>query len=111
MRQLPTTTSTDPISDPTSKDDVLFGRDAQSWNHGGNQRFRSIVSMHQADYHNTHVRIKKVAIVAKIIAEVRSNGARFLKKQEGADLWFKVPHKMCVEIVRRGRGETSSETS
>ena len=101
MRKLPTT-STDPVSDPT-KDDVLFGRDAQSWNHGGNQRFRSIVSKHRPDYQKTEVHIKKVVIVAKIIAEVRSNGARFLKKQEGADLWFKVPHKICVDIVRRRR--------
>lgn len=97
--QLPAAASEEPVSDPT-KDDVLFGRDAQSWNHGGNQRFRSIVSKHQADYQSAEVRIKKVSIVAKIIAEVRSNGARFLKKQKGTDLWFEVPRKACVEKVR-----------
>lgn len=87
------------VERPTS-DDVLFGRHAQSWNHEGNRRFRSIVSKYQDAYHSAKVRIKKVAIVAKIVNEVRQNGARFLRRDKQLSKWYEVDRKACIEKVR-----------
>lgn len=88
------------LVNPPTKDDVLFGRHAQSWNHEGNRRFRAIVSKYQAAYHSAKQRIKKVSIVAKIVSEVRSNGARFLRKDKRLSIWYEVDRKACIDKVR-----------
>lgn len=88
------------LVNPPTKDDVLFGRHAQSWNHEGNRRFRAIVSKYQAAYHSAKARIKKVSIVAKIVNEVRSNGARFLRKDKRLNIWYEVDRKACIDKVR-----------
>lgn len=88
------------IEAPTTTD-ILFGRDSDSWNHEGNRRFRIVVAKYQDEYHSTNARAKKVAIVAKIVEELKSGGCRFLKKNPQNSKWFEVDRKAAVEKVGR----------
>jgi len=84
------------IEFPTSKD-VLFGRDADSWNHEGNRNFRFVVAKYQEQYHLTKLRTEKVTIVAKIVKELRESGARFLRRDCRSKKWFEVDRKAYIE--------------
>lgn len=87
--------------DSPSTNDILFGRDSDSWNHEGNRRFRIVVANYQDEYHATTARTKKVEIVAKIVEELRGSGARFLKRDSKTKKWFEVDRKASIEKVRR----------
>jgi len=86
------------IDTPTCKD-VLFGRDADSWNHEGNRNFRFVVAKYQEQYHSTKLRVDKVAIVAKIVKEMKETGARFLRRDCRTNKWFEVDRKAYIEKV------------
>ena len=79
--------------------DILFGRDAESWNHEGNRAFRALVAKHQDEYHACNVRMKKVGIVAKIVNQLTEQGCRFLKRDHRLSAWFVVDRKACIEKV------------
>jgi hypothetical protein len=89
-----------PIIDNPEPEDVLFGRDSESWNHDGNKHFRAIVADYQDDYHSTKLRSRKVEIVARIIEELKQRGARFLKRDRDSVGWYEVDRKQVVEKVR-----------
>lgn len=86
------------IDNPTNND-ILFGRDAESWNHEGNRSFRLLVAKFQDEYHSSESRVKKVAIVAKIVKELQEVGARFLKRDKRLKIWFEVDRKAAIEKV------------
>jgi hypothetical protein len=86
------------IDNPTDRD-ILFGRDAESWNHEGNRSFRLLVARFQDDYHSSESRVKKVAIVAKIVKELQDVGARFLKRDKRLEMWCEVDRKAAIEKV------------
>ena len=68
-----------PDSDISDKD-VLSGRGGGTNNHPGNKEFRSLVDQYRSEY----VLSKKWAkreIARNIVASIRSNGGRFLKKE------------------------------
>lgn len=90
------------IEDPNEQD-ILFGRDSDSWNHEGNRRFRSVVAKYQSKYHATKSRAEKVTIVATIVAELKSSGTRFLKRDHPNKKWYEVDRKACIEKVRLHR--------
>lgn len=86
------------VESPT-EDDILFGRDSDSWNHEGNRKFRSVVAKYQDKYHTTKSRAEKVKIVAKIVEELQSTGTRFLKRDHPSKPWYEVDRKACIEKV------------
>lgn len=97
----PTSTSEmQAIVEQPTKDDVMFGRDAQSLNNKGNKRFRAIVSKYQEPYGSAKCRSEKIAIVDTIVNEVRQNGARFLRKNKRTKQWYEVDRKAAIEKVR-----------
>jgi hypothetical protein len=79
--------------------DILFGRDAESWNHEGNRAFRALVVKHQHEYHACQFRMQKVGIVAKILNQLTEQGCRFLKRDHHLSAWFVVDRKACIEKV------------
>lgn len=86
------------IENPTKKD-VLFGRDADCWNHEGNRAFRCLVAKYQEAYHSTKQRVEKVAIVSNIVNELKESGARVLRRDSRTSKWFEVDRKAYVEKV------------
>lgn len=87
------------IDVPTNKD-VLFGRDADSWNHEGNRKFRKVIANYQQKYHSVKLRFDKVAIVAKIVQELKADGVRLLRRRDNIrKKWFEVDHKAYIEKV------------
>ena len=81
--------------------DILFGRGSDCWNHCGNKKFRRIIAKYQEKYHSMEFRSEKVALVAEIVEEIRSSGARFLRRNGESHLWEEVDRKTTVEKVRR----------
>jgi hypothetical protein len=81
--------------------DVLFGRDSGSWSHEGNKFFRVVVRKYQVEYHSKRNRLDRVAIVAKIVQEMKNTGARFLKKDPSTKKWYEVTRKSVIEKVSR----------
>jgi len=86
------------VEDP-NENDILFGRDSDSWNHEGNRRFRSFVAKYQSKYHTTNSRAEKVRIVANIVKELKSAGTKFLKRDHPKKKWYEVDRKACIEKV------------
>lgn len=86
------------IETPTRRD-ILFGRDAESWNHEGNRSFRVLVARYQDEYHACEARVKKVGIVAMIVNQLKDEGCRFLKRDNRLKLWHAVDRKACIEKV------------
>jgi len=87
------------LIDSHNNKDVIFGRDADSWNHEGNRNFRLVIAKYQAQYHAVKLRFDKVAIVAKIVGELKDSGVRFLKRDCRTGKWFEVDHKAYIEKV------------
>jgi hypothetical protein len=81
--------------------DILFGRGFESWNHEGNKQFRRIIAKHYARYHLMKCRSEKVTVVAEIVEEIRSSGARFLRRNGESHLWEEVDRKTAVDNVVR----------
>lgn len=86
------------IDTPTNQD-VLVGRDTDSWNHKGNLAFRSLVAKYQTEYHSAKLRINKVAIVAKIVEDLKESGSRILKRNFRTNKWYEVDRKAYIEKV------------
>ena len=62
--------------------DVLCGREANSWNNEGNQRFRAIISQSVPRYNAARTTSEKTAVVKSVVRELQGeNGkGRFLKQ-------------------------------
>ena len=83
--------------------DILFGRESDCWNHDGNKQFRFIVANYQEKYHSLAYRSEKVKLVAEIVKEIKSSGARFLRRNKELNVWEEVDRKNVIEKVRRRR--------
>eukprot|EP01083_Nonionella_stella_P270114 914375_1 len=93
-----------------SQRDVLFGRGGGTTNHAGNIYFRTLVSQHQPVYVKAR-RFDKAVIAKSIVAEIRSQNGRFLRKEEnisGERRWVDVgDKKACAktgQALREGLG-------
>jgi hypothetical protein len=75
--------------------DVLCGRGGATNNNSGNIRFREIVSSKQSEY-LTAKKKEKTAIAVEVVEAVRSNGGRFLLRNEANGCWVEVPPKKAV---------------
>jgi len=87
------------LIDSHNNKDVIFGRDADSWNHEGNRNFRLVIAKYQAQYHAVKLRFDKVTLVAKIVGELKDSGVRFLRRDSRTGKWFEVDHKAYIEKV------------
>jgi hypothetical protein len=75
--------------------DVLCGRAGYIFNHAGNKHFRAIVTKFQTEY--LEARKEERAVIARrIVARVRENGGRFLKRDDATSKWVEVPVKFSV---------------
>jgi hypothetical protein len=83
--------------------DILFGRGPDCWNHAGNKQFRLTVAKYHETYHSMHCRSEKVKLVAGIVQEIRSSGARFMRRNTQSNQWEEVDRKTTIEKVRRTR--------
>ena len=81
--------------------DILFGRGSDCWNHCGKMKFRRIIAKYQEKYHSVECRSEKVALVAEIVEDIRSSGARFLTRNSKSKGWEEVDRKTTVDKVRR----------
>jgi hypothetical protein len=90
------------------RSDILFGRGSDCWNHCGNKKFRRIIAKYQEKYHSKEFRSEKVTLVAEIVDEIRSSGARFLRRDGESNLWEEVDRKTTVEKVRRRMTESAT---
>jgi hypothetical protein len=66
--------------------DVLVGRHRLAFNHPGNKRFRVIVSMHLARYHQHPDRKDRSRLIAEIVETVEQAGGCFLKATKPGQL-------------------------
>jgi hypothetical protein len=82
------------------KCDILFGRGSDCWNHDGNKKFRAIVAKYEEKYHSFQCRSEKMKLVAEIVKEIRSSGARFLRRNTESKVWEEVNRKTTIEKVR-----------
>jgi hypothetical protein len=67
---------------------VVCGRGKDSFNHGGNRRFRMLAGMFIETYSEADNKAAKSAIVSKILTVIRQAGGHFCKYTRGA--WFDV---------------------
>ena len=86
------------VSDSSSvgPHDVLLGRGGATNSHTGNRNFRKIVAQHQQEYLKAKKR-EKVVIAQRIVAIVKGNGGRFLKRTDNALNWIEVTDKRAQE--------------
>ena len=61
------------------ENDVLCGRGGATNNHPGNKKFRAIVADHMSEYLAAKKK-DKIVIARRIVAQIRANGGRFLKR-------------------------------
>jgi len=100
----PEVSSSDAIPDSDINDkDVLSGRGGGTNNHPGNKEFRSLVDRYREEY----VLSKKWAkreIARNIVASIRSNGGRFLKKEgsEWRDIGDQKAREKTSQALREG---------
>lgn len=66
--------------------DVLVGRHRLAFNHPGNRRFRVIVSMHLARYHQHPDRKQRSRLIAEIVETIEHAGGCFLKETKSDQL-------------------------
>jgi hypothetical protein len=69
--------------------DVLCGRGGATNNHVGNKHFRAIVAEYQTEYLEAR-KEEKAVIARRIVARVRENGGRFLKRDDATSMWVEV---------------------
>jgi hypothetical protein len=81
-----------------NKNDVIFGRGRGFQNHPGNLRMRTIIEKYKNEYHSLR-RQGKRDMVEKVYKEIIENGARFLKKIDGADEWINVDVPIALQKV------------
>ena len=76
--------------------DILLGRGGATNSHTGNRYFRTLVAQHQQEYLKARKR-EKVGISRRIVAIVKGNGGRFLKRTDNAQNWIEVADKRAQE--------------
>jgi hypothetical protein len=76
--------------------DVLCGRGGATNNHVGNKNFRTIVAEYQKEYLEAKKK-EKAVIARRIVARVKEDGGRFLKRDDSTSMWVEVPVKKAVE--------------
>jgi hypothetical protein len=76
---------------------VVCGRGKDTFNHGGNKRFRILASMFIEEYSQADSKVAKSAIVSKILGVIRQAGGVFCKYESGA--WFDVGEHCAREKV------------
>ena len=77
-----------------SQHDVLLGRGGGTNRHQGNIDFRDLVSSRQPAYVQAK-KLDKTLIAKSIVANIRENNGRFLKKEKGA--WVDVGDRKATE--------------
>jgi hypothetical protein len=80
--------------------DVLLGRGKTHLTHPGNERLRTVVSMHSMRYNAATLRKEKTAITQEIVEIIQTSGdppGRFLQFDQEAPGWVKVKD----EVARR----------
>lgn len=77
--------------------DVICSRGADSYNHIGNKKFRSIVDYQLGNYTKASSKLEKSLIVSSIIDEVRHNGGVFLRRDARTDSYYEVDEKLSRE--------------
>lgn len=91
----PTMSHTDAVSD-IGEHDVLCGRGGLTNSHVGNKHFRQVVADHQAEYLKARKR-DKIIIAQRIVAVIKENGGRFLKRSADGESWVAVSDKKAQE--------------
>ena len=76
--------------------DVLCGRGGLTNLHVGNKRYRYVVAEFQQEYLKARKNEKK-DISRRIVARIRENGGRFLKRSADSIVWSEVTEKKAVE--------------
>jgi hypothetical protein len=76
---------------------VICGRGKNNYNHIGNRRYRSLVSMFIERYSRAATKTAKSAIVSEIITLIRQEGGNFWKFRSGA--WVEVEENYAREKV------------
>jgi hypothetical protein len=84
--------------DLPSHNDVLLGRGKPYQDHPGNVRMRYLVDMHLCDYKSSKVLGQKTLLAAKVIASIKQDSCRFLKRN-AAGWWLEVPEEGAVVKV------------
>jgi hypothetical protein len=89
-------------------DDILFGRGAPISRHIGNKRMHRVVSQYQEQYIKTS-RNDKARLVHEVVGVIKENGAKFLKRLEGFDLWVEVvdQNEIYDKVSHALRGQAS----
>jgi hypothetical protein len=91
-------------ADDIGPSDVLLGRGGLTNTHIGNKHYRARVAEHQREYLAAKKK-DKVLISRRIVAIVKSEGGRFLKKGTGGDTWVEVTDKKAQEKTSQGLRE------
>jgi len=76
--------------------DVLCGRGGLTNSHVGNKRYRYVVAEYQQEYLKARKNEKK-DIARRIVARIKENGGRFLKRSADSIVWSEVTEKKAVE--------------
>ena len=89
---------------------VLGGRGGLSNNHPGNHMFRRVVNENKELYHKCEKKSHRFFLAVSIIAAVERNGGRFLKRDEKAGKWVKIPRKDAIAKTNQALREQDVKT-
>lgn len=63
-----------------NNNDVISGRGGKINNHSGNVTYRELVAVYKHEYLDPNTKkLEKVHVAARLVAQIRSSGGRFLK--------------------------------
>jgi hypothetical protein len=80
--------------------DVLLGRGKPYQDHPGNVRMRHLVETYVGDYKSSKVLGQKTLLAAKVVASIKQDSCRFLKRN-AVGWWLEVPdEEAAVKVLK-----------
>mmetsp|Transcript_2828 Transcript_2828/g.7937 ORF Transcript_2828/g.7937 Transcript_2828/m.7937 type:complete len:418 (-) Transcript_2828:183-1436(-) len=79
--------------------DVLCGRNKDSFNHPGNKLFRDAITFSVDQYNKAESRAGKSKVVLSILEAIRSKGGRFLKLDSSSKEWQSLSDQQAKEKI------------
>jgi len=87
-----------PVDFTPRSNDVICSRGAESYNHEGNRRFRSLIDLRINEYKEATSKIAKTTIVSEVVDTILQNGSLFVR-QNRTGHWSDVGDKVSVQAT------------
>uniref|UniRef100_A0A7S2VHA2 DUF6824 domain-containing protein n=1 Tax=Entomoneis paludosa TaxID=265537 RepID=A0A7S2VHA2_9STRA len=99
-----TSSASSPVHPITSNqevgpNDVLCGRNKDSFNHTGNKRFRDAITFSVEHYNMAQTKAGKTKVIYSIMESIRAKGGRFLKTDDWSGQWLELSDQQAKEKI------------